>query len=216
MLAFDGNLVVIQHFHHAVGRARLESRLAYNQRAKIRMMETVDIFFRGDRFDNGLVVDMLGHRQLHEYAVYRGVVVERADLRQQFRLRCGGGQGVQLGMHAHGRAGLHFVAHINMGRRIVAHNDHRKTGRHAATFQRVDFRFKTCADAVRKFVTVDYCCGHFVGMWIKTEREVYSKALLGTFKVKLPERQWQRHSPTVPRHETIAMRFLAMLVLGTV
>ena len=134
VLTFDGNVVMLQHLHYAVGRAGLKGRFADDQSPKVGMMKPIDIFLRRNRLDDGLVIDVLRYRQLHQKAVDRGIVIQCMDLRQQFRLGSIGRHGVQFGMHADIGARLDFVAHINVGRGIVADDDDRQAGRDAANF----------------------------------------------------------------------------------
>ena len=82
-----------------------------------------------------MVVDVCGQRQLDQDAVDAGVVVQRLDTGQQFGLGHRGIVLLQHRMKARVLAGLDLVAHIDLGGRVVADQDHGQAGRGAAGLQ---------------------------------------------------------------------------------
>ncbi|MGY3032469.1 hypothetical protein ACVIIV_001639 [Bradyrhizobium sp. USDA 4354] len=105
------------------GRQRLE---AAGEPAGIVRMQAIDILGRIDGVDDGLGVQPLRQRQLHENAVHGGIAVELCDQRQQIALRDVGRQLVLERGHA-GGLGLGMLGtDIDLAGGVVADQHHRE------------------------------------------------------------------------------------------
>ena len=123
---------VLEHPHHAVGRAGADQRVALGKAADVVRVEAVDILAWVDALHHLGLADVLGQRQLHEDAVDRRVGVQAVDVRQELRL---GGRARQVdgdGVDAAISAGGALVAHIDLRGGIVAHHHHREPRRPVA------------------------------------------------------------------------------------
>ena len=83
-------------------------------------VETVDVFVRRDRVEHLLVVDLRRQGQLHEDPVDGVVGIQRAEEREEVRLRRAGGEPVKAAAHADLVRGLLFVARVDLARGILA------------------------------------------------------------------------------------------------
>ena len=106
-------------------------RPARQQQARIGGRQRVHILGGIERVQHRGFVQMLGQRQLHQYAVHGFVGVQFAHLGQQRVLRGVGGQRDMHGFEAQRLGGLALVADIDFGGRIVAHQ-HGGQARHQA------------------------------------------------------------------------------------
>ena len=75
-------------------------------------MEAVDVFFRADRRQHFVFVNVLRKRQLHENAVDLRIVVQFFNQRKQFGLRVIRRKTIVVGIDSDLRAGLLFRRHV--------------------------------------------------------------------------------------------------------
>ena len=150
----------VEHLHAAIGCARPKTRHAVHQGPGARDVKAVHVFGGADGFDHLLCVDVCGQRQLHQDAVDAGVIVERFDAGQQV----GFGQGcfvlLQHRVQAAVFAGLDLVAHINLAGRVVTHQHHGQTWRHALDFEGLGTGGDFGAQLFGEQVAVDQLGGH--------------------------------------------------------
>src|SRR5207302_1319003 len=123
---------VLDEPHHAGGRARRELRLPGEQSAEVLEAETVDVFCRRDRLEHAPRIDPARQRQLHEDAVHGRVAVQCCDAIEQRAFADLAAVALHLGAHPGLFARTHLVAHIDRGGRVLACQDHREPGAHAA------------------------------------------------------------------------------------
>ena len=112
-------------------RARRQRALADRELADVDGVEAVDVLGRIDRIQHLHAVDVLGQRHLHENAVHGRVAVEARDEIEQRGLRRLLRQLVLEGLHADLDGLLGLVAHVDLARRVLAHEHHREPGRKA-------------------------------------------------------------------------------------
>ncbi|MPN34500.1 hypothetical protein SDC9_181994 [bioreactor metagenome] len=99
-------------------------------------MEAIHVLGGRDGLDDLVVVNVLGQRQLHQDAVDARVVVQRFHAGQQFGLGHRRFVLFQHGMKARFLAGLYLVAHVDLRRLVVTHQNHRQTRRDSLGFER--------------------------------------------------------------------------------
>ena len=125
-----------------IGVQGLKAVAAEQQHSLADRMKTVDIFVRRNRFENFFRANMRRQRQLDQNAVNVFVFVELVHEREQFSFRNRRRQQMLERFDADFLARFFFVAHVNVRRRIVAHQYHRQARRHApAPLQTFDFFF---------------------------------------------------------------------------
>ena len=83
----DRDLVVREQRLDAGGRARNRPGDTEHEPAEVHRVQPVDVLVGIDLEQRGLVVDLRRRRVLHEHRVDGGIVVERADRREQIGLR---------------------------------------------------------------------------------------------------------------------------------
>ena len=125
----------LQHLHAAVGCAGPKAGQAGHQGAGTGDVEAVDIFGRVDGFDHFVRIDVGWQWQLHQDAVDQGVAVQSFYPLQQVGFTQVGGQLLEHRVQTSLLAGLHFVAHIDLAGRVVAHQQHGQAGFHATRLQ---------------------------------------------------------------------------------
>ena len=122
-----------QELLHAIRRRGPEpGRIPDGDFAHVRGVEAVDVLAGIDAQQHEMLVDVLGERQLNQDAVDLGIGVEAIDEREQVCLARLLGQADGLVMEARLSAGLAFHADVDLGRGVVAHQDHRQPRRDAA------------------------------------------------------------------------------------
>ena len=89
-------------------------------------MEAIDVLGGADRGDHRLFVEVAGQWQLDEDTVHRRIGVQLRDQCEQVRLGRIGGQAVLEAFHVCGYGRLVLAAHIDLARRILAHEYHRE------------------------------------------------------------------------------------------
>ena len=90
-------------------------------------MATVYVLFGIDKVQKRVFVKVLRKRQLQNHAGYVGIFVEIAYRTRNFVEGAFGREFAKKRLYAHLVARLDFVAHVNLRRRIVPHQNHRKT-----------------------------------------------------------------------------------------
>src|SRR5438270_817454 len=123
---------VLDEPHHGGGRAWRELRLPGDESAEVVEAETVDVFCRRDRLEHAPRIDPARQRQLHEDAVHGRVAVQCCDAIEQRAFADLAAVALHLGAHPGLFARTHLVAHIDRGGRVLACQDHREPGAHAA------------------------------------------------------------------------------------
>ena len=115
--------MVAQHHQTAQRRARHHGLLPRGQQAHIRDVKPIDIFFRGNRIDHQILVQMAGQGQLHQNPMHRGIGIQLRNQRQQISLGCGSVQLMLERVHAHLDRLLALRAHIDLACRIFPHQN---------------------------------------------------------------------------------------------
>ena len=108
---------------HTVRRARTHERDALRKAPDVVRMEAIDVLRRIDALDDRRAVDMPGQRQLHQDAVDTFVGVELIDQPEELGLRSSRRQVVGERDDADLITGATLAAHVDRGRRIIAHLD---------------------------------------------------------------------------------------------
>src|SRR5215204_5230746 len=93
-------------------------------------MKTVDIFVWRDRIENSFRMNMRRQWQLHEDAMHMFVLVELMYERQQLSFQYRRRKKMLEGFNPDIFAGFLFIAHIDVRRRVIAHQHHSQPGRH--------------------------------------------------------------------------------------
>ena len=88
LLALDGDIIRMEHFHNARGCAGQEVKFAQHDFSDIYGMERVNVLLGADSFDYRLIVKVLWQRKLNQYSVDVLFFVELIDQREQFLLSC--------------------------------------------------------------------------------------------------------------------------------
>ena len=112
----------------ALRRAGHERGLSLREQPRIERMKAVHILHGVDGEHHAIGLDLLGQRQLHENAVDLLVGVELRDQLEQRILRGRARQAVLDGVHARLLGLARLVAHVNLARRVIAHEHDRKPG----------------------------------------------------------------------------------------
>ena len=119
-----------------LGEDDAAERCARRQRSQTRReasgidrMQTIDILCRIDGVDDGLCVQALRQRQLHQNAMHARIGIELCDQRQQIGLRRVRSELVLERRHARGFGLLRLVAHVDFGGRVIAHQHNREARR---------------------------------------------------------------------------------------
>ena len=115
-------------------RAGTQPRTLLREQARVGGMKSIHVLGRIHRIHDSIGVHALRQRQLHENAVDALIAIELLDEREQIRFAGGRGQIVREGQDARLLARLALVAHVDGGRRILAHLHHRKAGRAPVSF----------------------------------------------------------------------------------
>ncbi len=122
-------------------------------------MKAVHVLPRIDAPDDGVGVDLLGERHLHENAVDRGIGVELVHVREQLVLGRGGGQANRQAVHPRLLRGLPLAAHVHRARRVLAHEHDGESRTHAARDERRRVARHFGADVARDGRAVDELSG---------------------------------------------------------
>ena len=149
-----------EHLHAAVGRAGPEAGHAGHQRAGTGDVKTVHVLGRRDGFDHLLRVDVRRQRQLHQDAVNGRVGVQRGNARQQRRFAHIGVVLLEDRMQAAVFTGLDLVAHIDLGRRVFADQDHGQARCDATGLQCCGAKCDVGAQLARQGIAINEFCGH--------------------------------------------------------
>ena len=91
-------------------------------------MKTIDILVGINRADDRMGVDMSGQRELDQYAIDVGFIIQATDQGEQKFLRCMRWQAVFETGNARLGTGAPFCTDINAARGIITDQDDRKTG----------------------------------------------------------------------------------------
>ena len=103
---------------------------------------------------------MLRQRQLDKNAVDIRVGIQLGDLFQHnFRVDRSIVSDL-LGMHANGQAAIDLVAHIDLGGRVGADQNHHQAGALPSGSQRLDPRLEALAKLFSQRLAVDNLCRH--------------------------------------------------------
>jgi hypothetical protein len=94
--------------------------------------------------------------------MHQGVGIEAQDLGLYRGIRRVGGERVDGGLQADLGAGLDLVGHVNLGRRIVAHDDHGQARNHALLRQRQRLLAALLAHLPGDGMSVYHFCNHAV------------------------------------------------------
>ena len=135
-LSFYRNARQLQHLQAAVGSAGQQGLLSLHHAAHIDRVEAVHILHRVNavqdfRFGRA---QSLGQGQLHQDAVDFPVLVQAVNPGQDFLFRALLRHLNDLGVDAQFLTGLVLVPHIDLGSRVMAHNDDRQPRAHAVFF----------------------------------------------------------------------------------
>ena len=103
-----------EHLHAAIRRAGYKAWLAHHQSTGACDVESIDIFFGRDGFNDFVGIDVFRYRQLHQNAVDGGVFVERVNARQQSRFGHICVMALEHRMQACIGTGLDLVTHIHL------------------------------------------------------------------------------------------------------
>ncbi len=153
-LAGDGNPVALQHLDDARGRAGARSRQPGHQGADIAGMEAVDVLFGGDGQQDALGIHLRRQGELHQDAIDIVARVELLHNGKEFSGRDGFGRLDAFRVNAEVFAGLDLVAHVDLGRGIVAHQHHREAGRTAICGQSRNAGLQLVLDLVAHGIAV--------------------------------------------------------------
>jgi hypothetical protein len=129
--ALQRRLRFVEKPQDAERRAGPQSLPAGEERARVQGPEAVHVLGGRQLVEDGVGIDLLGQRELHQHAVHRRIGVQLRDQREQLRLRGGLGQDVLESGHAGLGAGLRLAADVHLGRGVVAHADQRQARLHA-------------------------------------------------------------------------------------
>ena len=130
-----------------------------HQVADVHRMESVDVFVRRDRQQHAARIHLRRQRQLHQDAVDIGPLVQAVDEREQLFGGDGGGRRKGLARDAQFGAGLHLVAHVDLGSGIVADQHDGQSRRARGRGQRCHARPQIAQDLVADAVSIKDC-GH--------------------------------------------------------
>ncbi len=167
----------LQQRHDALGRAGAQQRHALGETTDVVGMEAIDVLVRTDALEQQRGVQMLGQRQLNQDAVDGGVVVELIDQRQQLFLAGFGGKIVGLRMKPDFLAVLALVRHINLGRRVHAHQNHCQARNPQPLIAALgNPRGNLLANVGCDRFTVDQFCGH--DAWLTIGKDLKRSGIL--------------------------------------
>ena len=130
------------------------------QAANVLGVNAVDVLARIDGEQHAPRVDAGGQRQLDQDAVDAAVGVQRRDDLQELVGGRRGGQPVVEGLDAGLRAGGRLVAHVDLGRRIVADEDDGQPRRDSLRGQAIDLQLQVAAHARGQRFSVKNRGGH--------------------------------------------------------
>ena len=106
--------------------ARLDAGIPQPERAHVQDMEGIHILGLVYGINDLGLVNMLGERQLHEYSVHGGILVQGIDMSEKLGFACALRQFHEARIHTHVRGRLHLVADVHLARRVLAHDYHGK------------------------------------------------------------------------------------------
>ena len=95
-------------------------------------MKAIDVLCRVNRIEHQRGVDLLGQRQLNEYAVYFVARVQITNQREQLFGRRGLGQVDLLGVEPKLLAGSYLAGNVDLRCRIAAYKHRRKSRSNSA------------------------------------------------------------------------------------
>ncbi len=147
--------LVLEDLHHAKGRAGHKTLLAAREQAHVRRMQSVDVFRRSYGFEYPLCRKLRRQRELHQYAVDTGVVVEGPNTPEERRLIRVGRQFDVLRVEPRFAACLDLVPHIDFRSRAIPDLYHRETGTHTPRGERCDTSNQPHAQLSRDGVAVN-------------------------------------------------------------
>src|SRR5690606_18509723 len=150
----------LEHLHDAVGSTRLEQGSACHQQAGVADMESVDVFFGRDCFDDLGGVQMLRQRKLDQNTVHGSVFIELLHHIEQLLLGNSGIEPDDLRVKTRLFTCGGLVSNIYLRCRIFA-DQYDSKARYDATFAKGLSAFCDIGlDGIRQRLAVDNACGH--------------------------------------------------------
>jgi hypothetical protein len=122
---------VLEQHEAAERRAGHDGVAAHGQEPGVARVKSVGVLGRIDRLDDGLGADLLGQGQLNQDAVDGRVLVQAPDEIEQLGFGGAGVEPMLERLHTRRDRLARLVAHVDLTRRIFAHEHHGQPGRHA-------------------------------------------------------------------------------------
>ena len=122
-------------------------------------MEAIHVFVGIDGVDNGVGINLVWQRQLHQDSVHIRIRVQLIDQTQQFSFARSVRELMLKGFHAGLERLLALVAHIDLACRILAYQHDRQAGGESMiALQAADCRTHALSQTLGKCLTVDSLC----------------------------------------------------------